>query len=166
MKGYLLTDDNNGITPVGRFKVPMGEISYFDTTGTLITISGTSDGSTNMVVVNPTTALTAMSESFDNGGGNTGRLRYTGATTRCCHIAVTMSGTAATLNDVFVFGVAKSGTVEAASKVLGSSGGTQFSSLHAYIHLATNEYLELYIGNTSGARNFTVKTLNFFAMAM
>lgn len=145
---------------------PMGEISYFNTTGTAITIGAQSDGSTNMVVVNPTTALTAMSQDFDNGGSNAGRLRYTGVGTKMFHIAATLSGTAATANDVFVFGVAKGGTVIAESKVLGSSGGTQFSSLHAFTSLANNEYLEVYIGNTSAGRNFTVKSLNLFAMGM
>jgi len=166
MKGYLLTDDSNGITPAGRLTVPMGEVSYFNTTGTLVTISASSDGSTNMVVIAPTTSLDAMSYAFDNGGGNTGRLRYTGATTRCFHIAVTLSGTPATANDVFVFGVAKNGTVAAASKVVGSASGTQFSSLHAYIELATNQYLEVFVGNTTSNRDFTVKSLNLFAMGM
>lgn len=145
---------------------PMGEISYFNTTGTAVTIASQSDGSTNMVKVGPTSALAAISREFDNGGANNGRLRYTGSTTKKFHIAATLSGTAATANDVFVFGVARGGTVLAESKVLGSSGGTQFSSLHAYCTLANNEYLELYIGNTSAGRNFTVKSLNLFAMGM
>ena len=145
---------------------PMGEISYFNTTGTAITIASQSNGSTNMVTVAPASALTSISREFDNGGANNGRLRYTGSTTKKFHIAATLSATAATANDVFVFAVAKSGSVLGESKVLGSSGGTQFSSLHAYCTLANNEYLELYIGNTSAGRNFTVKSLNLFAMGM
>lgn len=145
--------------------VPTGEVSYFNTTGTLITLGSTSDGSTNMVVVAPATTFLNHRE-FDNGGANNGRLRYTGATTKTFHIAVTISGTPATSPDVFVFGVAKGGTVVAASKVLGSSGGTQFSSMHSMVSLANNEYIELYMGNTSAGRNFTIKTLNIFAMGM
>lgn len=165
-KGYVISDATGGITPVGRLYVPMGEISYFSTTGTSIVISGTSDGSTNMVVANPTTALSAMSESFDNGGSNNGRLRYTGATTHMFHIAVTLSGSPEVNGNVFVFGVANGGVVAAESKTLGSSAGTQFSALHAYIMLAQNEYLELFIGNTSSSKNFTIKSLNLFAMGM
>lgn len=97
--------------------LPMGEVSYFNTTGTLVTISSTSDGSTNMVVVAPTSTLVNDME-FDNGGANNGRLRYTGAVSKTFHIAVTLSGTPATVNDIFVFGVAKNGTVQATSKVL------------------------------------------------
>ncbi len=158
------TTVSGSLTPSGRLILPMGEISYFNTTGTLITIGGTSDGSSNMQVVNPATALSSGVHEFDNGGGNTGRLRYTGTTTRMFHVAVTLSGTPQTGNDVFVFGVAKGGTVIAASKVLGSTSGTQLSALHAMVELASNEYLELFVGNTSATRNFTVKSLNIFAL--
>jgi hypothetical protein len=147
-----------------EFRVPMGEASYFSLTGTLITIPGTSDGSTNMTVINP--ASTFSGHAFDNGGGNTGRIRYTGADTMMCHIAGTLSGTPLTPNDIFVIGVAKGGTVIAASKVVGSASGTQFSALHVMTTLATNEYLELFIGNTSATRNFTLKSMNLFAMGM
>lgn len=152
------------ITPPGRLMVPMGEISYFNMTGTLITIGSASDGSTNMVLVAPPSTFTATSEEFTVSSN--GRLKYTGSVTRMFHIALTVSGTPANSNDVFVLGVAKGGTVYSPSKVVGSSAGTQFSSIHAYISLATNDYIELYIGNTSAGRNFTVKSLNIFSMGM
>lgn len=163
--GYQLLGTDNSLTPPGRLKVPMGEVSYFNTTGTSVTIGSQSDGSTNMVVIAPTTTLN-NDLGFDNGGSNNGRLRYTGSVTKTFHVAVTVSGTPTNPNDVFVLGIAKGGTVDGASKVLGSSSGTQFSSLHLMVSLATNEYLELYIGNTTAARNFTVKSLNIFAMGM
>ena len=146
--------------------VSMGEVAYFNTTGTGITIASQSNGSTNMVVVNPATSLSTGGTDFDNGGDNTGRLRYTGQTAKMFHVAVTISGTPAVGNDVFVLGVAKGGSVIAASKVLGSSAGTQFSSLHIMVELDTNEYLEVYMGNTTAGRNFTVKSLNIFAMGI
>jgi len=145
---------------------PMGEISYFSTTGTAITIASQSDGSTNMVAINPASGLTALSMGFDNGGANDGSLRYTGKLTKAFHVAATLSGTAATVNDIFVLGIAVEGTVVTESKVLGSSGGTQFSSLHGYVKLSENEVLTVEIGNTSAGRNFTVKSLNLFAMGM
>jgi hypothetical protein len=155
---------NGTSTPVGRFMVPMGQVGYFDTTGTSITIAGASDGTTNMVVVNPTTTLTNDHE-FDNGGGNTGRLRYTGTVTKTFHVALTVSGTPQTANDVFVMGVSKNGGASDC-KMLGSASGTQFQALHCMVSLATNDYIELYIGNTTAGRNFTVKSLNLFAMGM
>lgn len=148
----------------GRLIVPMGELAYFSTTGTALTISGTSDGATNMVVVDVATALSDMPYEFDMPAN--GRLRYTGLTAKCCHCAITMSGTPATPSDILVLGLAKDGAVVAASKVLGSASGTQFSALHCMVHLATNSYIELFVGNTTAARNFTVKSLNIFAMGM
>lgn len=165
LHGSTLTISSSGdITPGGRLKVPMGEVAYFNMTGTLITAPGTSDGSTNMTLVNPPSTFTTTSEQFT--ASSNGRLLYTGSTTRMFHIAITVSGTPATANDIFVWGAAKNGTVLVPSKVLGSSSGTQFSSLHVYTQLATNDYLELYIGNTTATRNFTVKSLNIFAMGM
>jgi len=159
----LVVDAAGEVTPTYRLRVPMAELDYFNTTGTSITISGTSDGSTNMVVVNPTS--TADSDlGFDNGGSDNGRLRYTGATTRMFHVAATLSGTPAVGADVFVFGIAKGGTVDC--KVLSSVSGTQAFALHCMVELATNDYVEIYVGNTTAARNFTVKSLNIFAMGM
>lgn len=81
-------------------------------------------------------------------------------------IAITVSGSPQTANDIFVFGVAKNGTVIAASKVLGQVGITQAFSIHSYVTLATNDYIELYVGNMNAGRNFTAKSLNIFAMGM
>lgn len=160
---------NGGTVPVGRLIVPMGEISYFDTTGTTITISGTSDGSTNMVVVNPTTALSSGVYEFDNGGSNNGRLRYTGTTTKMFHVACTVSIASSGVNDVFVMGIAKGGTVIATSKVMNkitAAGDTQSTALHVMAELATNEYIELYVGNMTDTDNLVIKTLNLFAVGM
>lgn len=165
----LINTGTGGIRPVSRLILPMGEVAYFDTTGTTITISGTSDGSTNMVVVNPTTALSSGQYEFDNGGSNNGRLRYTGSTTRHFHVACTISIASAAANDVFVFGVAKNGAVISASKVLmkvQGSGDTVSTALHVMTDLATNDYLELYVGNTTDTDNLVVKTLNLFALGM
>ena len=163
LKQGLVLSSTNALIPPGRIRVPMAELEYFSTTGTVITISQISDGSTNMVVIPVTTTLDNDYE-FDNGGSNNGRLRYTGSVTRSFHVAVTISGTPANPTDIFVFGVTENGSTDC--KVLGSSSGTQFSALHCMVSLATNEYIELYVGNLSGARNFTIKSLNIFAMGM
>ncbi|NEW79053.1 MAG: hypothetical protein GZ086_06420 [Gelidibacter sp.] len=154
------------LIPTGRIMVPMGEISYFSTTGSIITMASQSDGTTNMVAVNPATTLTMGAYEFDNGGANDGTLKYTGATTKMFHMAITVSGTPETGNNVFVFGVALNGTVITTGKVLGSSSGTQFSSLHIMLELKTNDKVQLQIGNTTASKNFTVKSLNFFAMGL
>jgi hypothetical protein len=150
---------------------PMGEISFFNGTPKIVSISAISNGTTNMVLCNPTTVLTTgmMNMGFDNGGTNSGRLRYTGATTRVFHIACTISVGPVISNDQFVFGVARNGTVIPASKVIqktNNSGEVMSTALHVMVTLAHNEYLELYVGNMSAGRNVEIYSLNFFALGM
>ena len=151
-----------------RLMLPMGEISYFDMTGTAVAIAAQSDGSTNMVKAAPTTTLDNDKE-FDNGGADDGRLRYIGTTTRTFHVACTISIAPASANDTFVFGVAKTGTVLSKSKVLiqaTTAAGIRSTAMHAMVSLAMNDYLELFVGNTTDTDDCTVHSLNIFAMGM
>lgn len=148
---------------------PMGEISYFSTTGTAVAIASQSDGSTNMVKCVVSSTLSSDVFQFDNGGTNNGRLRYTGLVTKMCHCACTISIAPAGANDVFVFGVAKNGTVLSASKVLVqaiNSAQPRSTAMHVMTNMATGDYLELYVGNTTDADDCTIKTLNLFALGM
>ena len=47
-----------------------------------------------------------------------------------------------------------------------TSGDTQSTALHCMMELATNDYIELYVGNMTDADDFIIKTLNIFAMGM
>lgn len=161
---------NADVTPVGRLMLPMGEINYFDTTGTTITIASASDGSTNLVKVAPVTALSADFFEFDNGGANNGRLRYTGATTKMFHTAFTISMDASSGagTNLYVFGITKNG-IASNCKVIQSiavSNDTQSTALHCMVSLSTNDYLELYSGNLTDGDDLIVKTLNLFAMGL
>lgn len=148
-----------------RLILPMGEISYFNGTGTVVSIAAQSDGSTNMVAAAPASSLTSGGYEFDNGGSDNGRLRYTGATTRMFHIACSCSfggGNA----DKFVLGIAKSGTVIAPSKILrvmGAAGDIGSTALHVMTEMTTNQYLELYFGNMTDTDDPTVYAMNLFA---
>ena len=166
-----IVDKANGLTKRITWgdlnKPPMGEISYFSLTGTAVTIASQSDGSTNMVVVPVVTALSSSFE-FDNGGSNNGRLRYTGTDTKMFHIACSISFSGGP-TDTFVIGIARSGTVVSACKALrkmGAGGDVGSTAIHCMVTLATNQYLELYVGNTSATNNPTFHTLNLFAMGM
>lgn len=164
----VTVDSSGNVTNTYRLLQPMGEVSYFSLTGTNVVISAQSDGSTNMVAVQPATSLD-VDTGFDNGGSNNGRLRYTGATTRNFHVAVTVSVSPATNNDTFVLGIAVNGSVDAGCKVvqkMSQTTDTQSTALHCMVTMAQNQYLELYAGNISGAGHVTVKTLNLFAMGM
>ncbi len=158
------------ITPTKRLILPMGEIDYFNTTGTLVPISTVSNGSTNLVKAAPTTALSSDIFEFDNGGANNGRLRYTGATTRMFHIAFTISmdGDGSGTN-LYVFAIAKNGSIASVCRVIQSiavANDTQSTAMHCMVSLATNEYLELYVGNLTDADDIIVKTINLFAMGL
>jgi hypothetical protein len=179
---YMLMNAKESITIVsngsnwnimGTFvpQFPMGEISFFNGTPKIINISSISNGTTNMVLCNPSSVLTSdmMSMGFDNGGANSGRLRYTGSTTRVFHVACTISVGPVTSNDQFVFGVARNGTVIPASKVIqktNNSGEIMSTALHVMVTLNHNEYLELYVGNMTAGRNVEIYSLNFFALGM
>jgi hypothetical protein len=157
---------SGGVYIAGRLLLPMGEVNYFSTTGTAISIATVSDGSTNMVLVNPTTTL-ANDSGFDSPSA--GRLRYTGAETRMFHVACTISFAPDSANDVFVIGVAKNGTVLPTSKVLqkvSNAADTNSTAMHVMVSLSTNDYLEAYAGNVTDADDFTIKTLTLFAMGM
>lgn len=161
---------NGDITAVGRLMLPMGEVNYFNMTPTTVVIASQSDGNTNMVVVPPVTVLNSNSYEFDNGGGNTGRLRYTGATTKMFHIAfsISMDADGAGTN-VYVFGIAKNGSVGSCKTLQSIAAGSSAigsTSLHCFLSLATNDYLELYVGNTTDGDDISVNSLNIFAMGM
>lgn len=150
---------------------PMGEISFFNSTPKIITMNETSDGTTHMFPCAPTTTLTTnmTGMGFDNGGANNGRLRYTGATTRIFHVACTISVGPTANNDQFVFGIARNGTVLTTSKVIqrsNNAGEIMSTALHVMVTLSHNQYLELYAGNMTGARNMEINSINFFALGM
>lgn len=147
---------------------PVGQISYFNTTGTAITIAAQSDGSTNLVLVNPTTSLWGSEVEMDSPS-NVGRLRYTGSLTRNFLVTVTGSFLPATGNDAFVFAIAKGGTAQAASKQLVFTDATTDTvpfSTSALVSLATNEYVELYVGNMTAGRNMTINALSIRAVGL
>ena len=46
------------------------------------------------------------------------------------------------------------------------SNDTQSTALHCMVSLATNDYIELYMGNLTDTDDLTVKTINIFAMGL
>jgi len=160
--GYLLTETNGGITPLGPVTLPNANLSYFNTTGTTVTVTAISDGTTNMVKVAPTTTVVSATE-MDNGGSNDGRLRYTGAATRQFFIQITISFSPASPNELFVIGVAKNGVIDNDCKIIqrvGLTVDTQSATVLCSPSLATNDYIELYIGNMTSTADLVVKAIN------
>ena len=167
----ILISSTGDVRPVGRLILPMGELNYFDTTGALISIATQSDGSTNLVKAAVATSLSEDIFEFDNGGANDGRLRYTGATTKMFHTAFTISmdATSGSGTNLYVFTIAKNGSMVSGCRVIQSiavSNDTQSTALHCMVSLATNDYIELYMGNLTDTDDLTVKTINIFAMGL
>lgn len=166
----LKISNSKEVTPIGRLVLPMGEINYFSLVGTLVNIAAQSaTGTDNAVKVAPVTTLGAMAYEFDNGGANNGRLRYTGAQTRHFHVAASVSfGGGA--NDTFTVMLAKGGVVVSTSTVavrkMGAGGDVGSTALHGMVELATNEYLEVFVANTSDTDDPTFYSVNLFALGM
>lgn len=160
--GYALMDTESTLMAT---EFPLGETQYFSTTGTAVTIASQSDGSTNMVAITPVTSLNGDSYLFTNSNG---RLTYTGLLTKSFHVAATLSIAPVNPAETFVVGLSKNGgapTGKIIQKVTTASD-TQAFSFHSMVTLATNDYIEVYIGNLTSSADVTVNSLNSFAMGM
>lgn len=158
-----------GCTATGEPAVMVGasgDLAYFDLTGTNVSIAAVSDGSTNLVLINPATTFGAMVSQFDNGGSNNGQLRYTGTEARILRYIANISVEPASANDTFVFAVCKNGVplTKVVQKLAGTSD-VQAISMNAGIPVVANDVVALYVGNLTSAADINVQTLHCFAVA-
>lgn len=147
---------------------PLGEVAYYDPTGTTITVSGISDGYTNMVKIDPTTTFISTTD-FSNGGSNDATLEYTGLLPKYFHIAASVSTSATNNNDILIYSIAKNGVQIDGSKImmkLGQSTDVTSSAMHVVAYLEAGDTVEVYVGNYSGSADVIVKSLNFVAVSM
>ena len=147
---------------------PLGEVSYFDTNGKTIIITAQSNGTSNMVKVDPTTTF-IQTQDFSNGGSNDATLEYTGKIPKFFHIACSISMSATNPNDSFVYGVALNGVPQDSGKViskLGQTSDTISTAMHIVLELNEGDEIEFYVGNLSGTGNAVIKSLNFVAVSM
>jgi hypothetical protein len=141
-----------------------GGISYFDTTGVITTITTISNGLTNMVKVDVPTAVGGVVAGFDNGGASNGRLRYTGAVTKNFSITARVS-VSAFAAETFVFGLAKNATIDQPSRMLAIPlSGITAVTLTAIVSLSVNDYLEVFVGNTTGTTDPQIYVLAIEAL--
>ena len=170
------TDD---IIAEGRLMIPMGEISYFNTTtsGFLVDITaqstGTALGTDNMVKINPTSGTVFVNDMFGTGTNST--LKYTGTVGRYFHIALSFSYKPDNDKDVFIFGVAKTDVsesitvVEDSSKLMITTGlkaDYNSTAMHVLLWLDTNDSIEFYVGNITAVKDVFIKSFNFVAIGM
>ncbi|MEI6462474.1 MAG: hypothetical protein WCO33_02280 [bacterium] len=160
--GTLKTKDSAGkVTALGM--APMGE-QYMtgNATATTIAVAGT------LVKVAGTTTLNGLSNQFDMPLNN--RLRYTGTKTKVFHIAAdltykTSAGTNQTLTfQLYKNGVALSGAL--LKNTLASTSITGTGTLHVFVSMTQNDYLEVWVTNGTSTNSVTVDTMNLFGMGM
>lgn len=154
-------------TPTGDIialdRPPMGEVSMTgNASGTTIAVQNT------YYKVAGTTSFSSESYNFSNGG-TSNRLTYTGASQKMFHIACTLSISAAQSNQVIKAVLYKNGSPLSAGIVqtkLGGTGDVTSTAIHVMTSLSQNDYLELYITNTSGTYALTITDMNMFAMGV
>lgn len=146
---------------LGSVVLAYGALSYFSVVGDAASVASVSDGLTNMVKLDPPTALGGVVSGFDNGGASNGRLRYTGATTKNFAVTARISLSAANADNL-VFGLAKNATIDQPSRVLvtpTATGEIVTITLTSFVSLATNDYLELFVGNLDATNSPTIHVL-------
>lgn len=162
----LIASHESIITSLGfgtASTTPKGYANYFSLTGQLITITTLSDGTNNFVLIGPATAVSGNSSEFTGGTGSLGRLQYTGTITPRVfnvHAVVSHSGS---LNDIIAFAIAKNGTIISETRTI--SEISVLNDIHqinvtGIVSLATNDYIEIFVANTSSTDDVTVHSLN------
>jgi hypothetical protein len=112
-----------------------------------------------------TQVLSALSMLFDSPAN--GQLRYIGSETLVFHVDIKVSMTAASNNQVVEFTVLKNGAEPddraRQQRKVGTGADVGNAALQAMIELATNDYVELAVRNTTSATNVTAVKSNMFA---
>ena len=128
-----------------------GEFSVNLTPGTGVTVTIDNSGTATKIL-----ATTASTSLFRFSANNTGRLTYTGAKKRIIKFAGSLSFVAesAGKTGIYIFYIAKNGTIIGQSKVYGYTGSVTDTSpvpLSGSIEMNTNDYLEVYADYYSGS---------------
>jgi len=137
-----------------------GQINYFSLTGTNITITAVSDGlATNFVLINPSVTL-AIDNNFSTSGS--ADLTYGGIKTGLFHIDATFSYSAVTGSETLVFAFAVNGTVLNKSRILCKNKGAgeiASMSMTCMQQLTKNDYIQIYVANTTNDHDIIIHTL-------
>lgn len=163
----IISDGSNwNVTGTYLPQQPLGEISYFNTIGTLVAInSSTIDGSSNMFLCNPETTLSTNSIDFISSGN--GRLQYKGAISRTFKISATISAsTNSTGTFVYEFKNSNTGFLPSSRVVQKLNSEEQNTTIQALVSLAPNDFIELWVGKIEGTATVSITSLNLFAIGL
>lgn len=134
---------------------------YMHTTN-VTTIGGGSGDAGNPIKVSAATDwVSAHADQFEVN--TNGRLTYKGQTTTEFMVTCSISGTGASSSHTFEHLLAKNGTVIEASRVIREYTSTAIGSpavCQAIVTLSTDDYIELFVENTTGTVNWSSDSLN------
>jgi hypothetical protein len=147
-------------------KQPLGEINFFNTTGSAVNInSSTIDGSSDMFLCNPVASLSTNSIDFISSG-NSG-LQYKGTSTRTFKITATITASTNSPGS-FIYEFKKNNsTYFPSSRVIQNlNSDVQNTTIQATVTLAPNDYIELWVGKISSTANVIIQSLNLIAIGL
>lgn len=125
---------------------------------------------TEVVLSTPTlTPVSTYSGSNDFDQPANGRIRYLGVPTRMFKIDVAISVESASNNKSFELAVGKNGIVDNASILhqrMTTGTDEQGLNLQLLTSLATNDYVSVFVKNTTDTSNITASHMNIVAISM
>jgi hypothetical protein len=158
--GTDISDSNNTKTfKVGEIAGLTGEhMEYFAAdSGAATTISN----NTSFFLLNATTTSNVSSGNLTHTNN---RITYTGTETKTFKLVATCNGTT-TSNNVIHFAFHKNGTIVTSSEQDTKADGTVVlpTAFQCLVELATDQYVEVFVKNSTGSNNFTLQHINVIA---
>ena len=128
--------------------------SYFEATAPTWTLSGVATSSPNAA-------------NFDMA--TNGRLRYTGLVPIVANVTMSVAVTSGTSNQVIYYRLGKNGSTSANSEMhrkIGTGADVGALAIGGIFELDTNDYLSLFVRNTTGANNITIEVAQLQAVGL
>jgi hypothetical protein len=155
--------DNKALFSNNRGINNSAEIAYYtmnnNATATTVASSGVA------YKVAGTTTSQSVTQKFTNTNN---RATYTGAITRAFSVSAVLSCTSGNNNQIGLY-IAKNGAILTESEVYittGGSGRAEGGKIQAILQLVTNDYIEIFVENSTTATNITVTELSVIVEAL
>jgi hypothetical protein len=150
---------------VETLRMRSGQLSIADGAGAAMTILNTTD---YVEATAPAWTLLAASDGFNESGGN-GRLTYIGVADVMVQIALSLSFSCASNNQILHLRIGKNGTTDPTAEAQRKIGiGTDVGStaLHLITTMSTGDYLSLWVRNETSTAAPTIVVANLQAVTM
>ena len=155
--------DNKALFSNNRGINNSAEIAYYTMTANATATTIANIGVA--VKVAGTTISQAITQKFTNTNN---RATYTGAITRAFSVSAVLSCTSGNNNQIGIY-IAVNGTIATETEVYittGGSGRAEGGKVQGIFELATNNFIEIFVENATGANNITVTDLSVIVEAL